>query len=551
MLSRIARWLGYVPAGDGPSYRTLENPAVSINDPDAWRAEGWGGAESDAGETVTPESMLSVPAVWQAVGMISGDCSKIPLEVFRRNGHDRDQDFEHPAYPLISLSARANDETSAFMLWRRMLVHALIWPRGYVWIDRRGDGAPVGLYNLLPDRTVMERIRGRLWVITEVAGRLEAIRWEDVLILENLSIDQVSAFGPVHAARHNVGLQLAKRKFTSKFFSNGCHAGGVLQVPPGASDPARKKVEDSIKDKRFSKDNAFKTLVLRDGFKFHTTMVNPSDSQANEIEEAEVRNVARFYRMAPSRLGVSESISYNSEEAARRAYHDETLSYWLLGIRTEANIKLLTEEQRRRRTHFIDYNIAALNWADTTTVMSVGVQGVNAGIFSRDEVRRWLNYNAIPDGEGAKFLVPLNLAPVGDAPADPPDAGGDDQQRGAVRSALRELIRSTVKRMVDRLNGQAQRAASKNQLDLWRAELSEERGDRHLLAMALPVQMTLEACGFGARDVAGSLVTAYCLDLQTALERIGGSDPWPAVEEVSAKYSADAGEAFAKQWINM
>jgi HK97 family phage portal protein len=546
MLTRIARWLGYVPAGDGPQYRTLENPAVPINDPDAWRAEGWMGSESDAGESVTPESMLSVPAVWQAVGMISGDVSKIPLEVFRRDGDDRDQDFEHPAYGLISLSARANAETSALMLWRRMLVHALIWPRGYVWIDRRGDGAPIGLYNLLPDRTVMERIGGRLWVVTEVGGRLEAIPWDDVLILENISIDQVSAFGPVRAARHNVGLQLAKRKFTSKFFSNGCHAGGVLQVPPGASDPARKKVEDSIKDKRFSKDNAFKTLVLRDGFKFHTTMVNPSDSQANEIEEAEVRNVARFYRLAPSRLGVSESISYNSEEAARRAYHDETLSYWLIGIKTEANIKLLTEEQRRRRTHFIDYNIAALNWADTTTVVSVGVQGVNSGIFSRDEVRRWLNYNSIPDGEGSKFLIPLNLAPVGETPADPPD----DQQRAAVLDALRGLVRNTVDRMVTLINGQAQRAASKHQLDAWRQRMAES-GDKHLSEIASSLEAMLEACGLRQRDVAGSLITAYCGDLQAAQERIGGADPWPAVEEVSARYSADAGEALATQWIDM
>lgn len=550
MLNRIAKWLGYVPAVEGPAYRTLENPAVPINDPDAWRAEGWGGSESDAGESVTAESMLSVPAVWQAVGMISGDCSKIPLEVFRRNGADRDADFEHPAYPYISLTGRANTETSALMLWRRLLVHALIWPRGYVWIDRRGDGAPVGLYNLLPDRTVMERIRGRLWVVTEVAGQLEAIPWEDVLIIENISIDQVSAFGPVRAARHNVGLQLAKRKFTSKFFSNGCHAGGVLQVPPGASDPARKKVEGSIKDKRFSKDNAFKTLVLRDGFKFHTTMVNPSDSQANEIEEAEVRNVARFYRLAPSRLGVSESISYNSEEAARRAYHDETLSYWLIGIKTEANIKLLTEEQRRRRTHFVDYNIAALNWADTTTVVSVGVQGVNAGIFSRDEVRRWLNYNAIPNGEGAKFLVPLNLKPAGDATADPPDDGGDDQQRAAVLAALRGLIRNTFKRMVTLLNAQAQRAQSKNQLVAWRQRINES-GDRHLSEIASPLEAMLEACGFRRRDVAGSLITAYCRDLQTAQERIGGADLWPAVEEVSAQYAADAGEVFCTQFIDM
>jgi len=340
-------------------YRSLENPAVSLTDPTAWNeAFGWGSG-SDAGESVTAEKSLTCPAVWQAVGMISGDVSKLPLEVFTRNGKDRDADPSHQAYRLISPYSLANPETTALILWRRMLVHALLWPRGYVWIDRRGDGTPVGLYNLLPDRTGLERIRGRLWVVTEVDGSIHALPLDDVLVLENLSIDSLSAFGPVAMARHNIGLQLAKRRFASKFFANGLHAGGVLQVPPGASDKAKRKVEEGIEKKRYSGDNAFKTLVLRDGFKWHTTMVAPEQAEMSEVEEQEVRNVARFYRMSPSRLGVKESISYNSEEAARRAYHDETLSYWLTGIKAETNVKLLTTQQRETRTHFIDYNVHA------------------------------------------------------------------------------------------------------------------------------------------------------------------------------------------------
>jgi HK97 family phage portal protein len=179
-------------------------------------------------------------------------------------------------------------------------------------------------------------------------------------------------------------------------------------------------MEEGLK-KKSEPENWFRALVLRDGFKWHSTMVSPGEAQSAELDEAEVRNVARFYRMSPSRLGVKESISYNSEEAARRAYHDETLSFWLKQIATECTLKLLTAVQYERDTHFIEHNIHALNWADTQTLISVGVQGVTNGIWSPDEVRRWFNYSAWPGGIGEKPFQPMNMQLLGEEPEPEPE----------------------------------------------------------------------------------------------------------------------------------
>lgn len=423
----------------------------SIHDPKCWEVLGYG-SQSDAGETVTAETMLSAPAVWQAVGMISGDVSKLPLEVYRRAGKNREADVNHPARWIIRPDCWANPETSALVLWRRLMVHALLWARGYVWIERDEGGRPIALYNLLPDRTSIETVDGRAVVVSEISGRLYPFQLRDTILVENISIDEAEAFGPLRAARHNVGLQLAKRKFTSRFYSHGCHAGGILQVPPGATDKATKKIQDSLEKHRAGGDESFRALVLRDGFKWHQSTIDPDSAQASETEEAEVRNVARFYRLAPSRLGVKESISYNSEEAARRAYHDETLSYWLTQIKTECGLKLLTEQQYQSDSHFVDYNVHALNWADTATVISVGVQGVTNGIFNRDEVRRWFNLGPLPAGAGEKFLQPLNLGTVGEEKdeedlsdqSDEEGEGQTDQTRAAVRALLIETARRAV-----------------------------------------------------------------------------------------------------------
>ena len=93
-------------------------------------------------------------------------CRRMPLDVYVRGENDsREIDEFHPAwYPVRRV---ANPYTASFILWRRLVFHALIWGNGYLWIDRNGRGDPIGLYNLLPDRTGPEVVKGELLYVTE------------------------------------------------------------------------------------------------------------------------------------------------------------------------------------------------------------------------------------------------------------------------------------------------------------------------------------------------------------------------------------------------
>ena len=235
-------------------------------------------------------------------------------------------------------------------------------------------------------------------------------------MVENIAFDsgECDSFGPLKAAKENIGMQLAKRKFGGKFYSQGCHR-RLAEVPPGASDSA---AEDGEGLKRRAAGELVPGPGVRDGF-VAFDMVARRGSVVG-TRRGEVRNVARFYRMSPSDWA-SKSISYNSEEAARRAYHDETLSFWLKQLATECTLKLLTDVQYQHDTHFIEHNIHALNWADTQTLISVGVQGVTNGIWSPDEVRRWFNYSAWPGGIGEKPFQPMNMQLLGEEPEPEPE----------------------------------------------------------------------------------------------------------------------------------
>ena len=94
-----------------------------ITDPRSWDTF-FVGQSTDAGEQVTAEKMVGVAAVWQAVGMIAGDVSKLPL-MFSAAGQGPEEDRNHPASRLIRPDCwRAEHELSSLTVWRRLMIHA-------------------------------------------------------------------------------------------------------------------------------------------------------------------------------------------------------------------------------------------------------------------------------------------------------------------------------------------------------------------------------------------------------------------------------------------
>lgn len=413
----------------GDESRSMENPSTgwdALRDIDEMH--------SNSGERVTVRRALSIPAFWQGVSQISGDVAKLPLGSYRRMpSGGRQLDRTHHAFRFIRLDGMANSEVNAFKFWRRIMVSALCWNNGYAYIDKNKRGEVLGLYNLLPDRTTPVRMKGKVWYLTEVGGALEAIPADNIFHLEGLSIDNLAGLDLVKEFKDLFGAALAKRKFSSKFFANGMMAGGVLAVPPSSKPEAVKKVQASIKDKFSNVDNAFKTIVLRDGYKWYSTQVDPQKAQLNNATEQDAREVARVLNVKASRLSVDGSTSYNSDEMAMRDYYDGCLSHWLIGARSEANHKLRTPDEIEADEVFIDYNINALMWADANTRSQIANAGIVNGRFSPNETRAWENLNPYDGGEN--FYQPLNVTPVGQAQTE----------------AARQLALETVERMRSRL----------------------------------------------------------------------------------------------------
>lgn len=417
------------PHGRGERQRfeqraTPENPRYSLQDPALWDEVLGGGTATESGVTVTHKKALAYAPVWQAVSLISGAVAKLPLDVYRRREDlgetARERDTSHPAWPLVR--RQPNAEVGAVKFWRRFMVHALLWNRAFAYIERDDNGTPIGLYNLLPDRTGPERVRlpgqrdPQLIYVTEAgqdaAVRLRALYPSEVLHVEGITTDNLDGCDLVESARNSWGLGLAAERFSSRFFKNGLRSSGILELPREMTKPAQDNVEEGFRKKHEGPDNWFKTVVLRDGAKFHSVQVKPEEGQVHELREDQVRDVARWFNLQPSKLGLADSVSYNSKTEDNQAFLDDTLAIWLLLMTSECDLKLLAAAEQA--SHFFEHNTGALLRLNPVQRHAVYATGIRAGMYSPNDCRAREN---LPPREGGDSYADVTRPQGAAAPA--------------------------------------------------------------------------------------------------------------------------------------
>lgn len=526
----IAEFLGLRRSyGRREARASLENPSVSLNDPDAWNDLFGEGMRTDAGVLVSHRGALKFSPVWQAVSMISGDVAKLPLEVFRRLDDEkgREVDKAHPAYRLVR--RKPNREMHAFKFWRRLMVHGLLWGNGYAYIDRNGRGDPIELFNLLPDRTAPERINGELFYVTETkkpdgSPWLRPLPSGDVLHVEGISIDGMEGCDLVEFAKNAIAVGLAAEGFAAKFFKHGVRTAGILELPAGLPKPAGDKIVEGFQKYQEGPDNWFKTVILRDGAKFHNVSVSPQEGEMTISREYAARDVARFFNLCPSRLGIKDSTSYNSKEEDNQNYLDSTLSPWLCSITGEGHTKLLSGAQQAADSHYFEHNTRALLTMNPLKRAQTAAIAIRNGWASPDEIRAAENMNPRKDGKGGQYvdIVAANGAGKGSVDNGQNQTTGDNP--GGDAATGDEAKRHLTRRVVFNLGARARHKA------------------RNAAAFVEWIDGGLQSHRTEAREMLGddSRVVDILGELRALIERVGSEGLYDAVDAAVSKHELEA-----------
>jgi len=460
--------------------RSLENPSLSLADPQAWldMEDAWdeamgGGGSTLAGIHVGTRTAMQYAPFWRGVWMLSADVAKVPIKVYRVTDGAKEEAREHPAWRVLR---RPNPGVMPrYVFWRAFMLHAILG-NGLAYIQRDGAGRPLRLILMESQRTDIETYGGlRRYRYHFADGRTETYGAADVFHVLGQTRDGMSGLPLVRYAKQFLARGLAMERYGAAFFGNNAESGVVIEFPGKLNDDALQRMSRSWKASHQGIERSHRPAILEQGAKVSSTGSKARDAQLNESEEASITAAANWLGMPQHKLGHTAPTSYNSLEHEDQAYLDQSLDPWYVAIEDEAHEKLLTEQERDSEEIIVEYVRAALVRADLTSRFSAYQTALAGSPFmTQNEIRRRENLPPIEGGDelkgaaaivgGAVPMPQLKEQPNKAQPDDEDDEEedyDDDAERTKARVAMGRVLLDALERASRRIAHQAKRAAGK------------------------------------------------------------------------------------------
>ncbi|MET7982530.1 phage portal protein [Streptomyces sp. NPDC005281] len=377
-------------------------------------------APTASGVPVNEQTAMKLIAVHACVRIISSALAGRPL----RSMQKRD-DVLVPITPAPAIvtdpfgglnstrfpSRRAGLKQMAVSLLLRGNAYAYVLTRDYL-------GRPTRLMVLHPSRVRVE--------LDDDGGRtyyLDRQRVEnpgDIVHITGLCMPGAAEGMSVIAyARQSIGLGLAAEEFGAKFFGQGAHLTGVVEMEANLDKTRARELKESFEASHSGLPNAHAIGVLSGGATWKPISVAPEDAQFLGTRAAANLDMAMLFGVPPHMLGqIDRTTSWGTGiEQQAIGFRIWTLDDWL-GTFEDAWTTLLPRGQYAR------LDTTSLERTDTAGRYNAYVQGRTAGLLTQNEIRA--KENLAPVDGGDDINAPLNSAHAGDTaepdqPPEPPD----------------------------------------------------------------------------------------------------------------------------------
>ena len=414
--------------------RSLENPAVPLSSPEALAMFFGDGGTSDAGELVTVERALGVPAVWCAVNFLADTIASLPLKLYRRTGDVAEPDTNDPLYRLLH-DAPTPEITS--YRWRESFMNStLTVGRSFTFIERSPSGRVLNLWPLEQGRVSVTRQEGRLLYRVEGdtlsgVGAATYAANEIIDLPFMLKDDGVGHYSPLWLLRNSIGLAIALEGYASRFFAGGGTPPMQLVGPFTGPEGAARASHDVAKALREARKSNKNVLPLPTGHELKPIGVKPEEGQMMDARRLQIEEVSRIYNIPPSFLHDLTRATFSNHEQAALSLVKHSLAPWLRKIEGEFNLKLFGRDDASR---FVKFSLDGLLRGDFATRMSGYATAVQNAIRTPDEIRERPAPPYAADLVGTNLLRGSAAASSNSATA---AAAGDSQPSSSTKPRLR------------------------------------------------------------------------------------------------------------------
>ncbi|TAN55116.1 MAG: phage portal protein [Rhodospirillales bacterium] len=376
-----------------------------------------GGASTAAGVSVNPSTAMRCSAVFACVRIIGETVQQVPLHLYRRQADGgRERVTDHPAAKVLR---QPSDFMTAAEFKMLLGTHLAAHGNFFSWTGRDGTGALVEMIPLAPTAMSVrpdDVTMAPIYTLTAANGGQRQLDRRDLLHVRGPGLDIYKGASPVEMAREAIGLSLTLEKHCATLFGRGAKPSGVLKSAKALTDPVITRLRSSFDSFFGGGENSGKTLVLEDGLEFTPLQLSSVDSQTLEMRRHQIAEVSRYWRVPLSLLNELDRVTHSNAEALGQQFLTFCMLPIFRNITDALALTLLTPEERDE--FYFEFLVDDLARADLAARMQAYATAISHGLMSPDECRQRDNLAPVPDGSGAIFTRPVNVAPV--APKDAP-----------------------------------------------------------------------------------------------------------------------------------
>lgn len=370
------------------------------------------GQAAATGASVNESSAMRVGAIYGCVKVLAESIASIPLHVYRKlDSWSKEKAVDHPLYPL--LHSQSNDLQSSYEWRETMAVHVLLQGNHVSIPVVSGDNRILELLPILPGQVKIERDPKTQEVVYNVTpesgGRPIPYRRSEVFHLKGLSSDGWKGRSVLSDAREAFGMGIAEQEFAGRFFSNRANHGLVVMHPKEMSEPAYKRLEESLNNRTTELGNAWRTLILEEGVDLKTVSMTLEDAQFIEGRQFTVTDICRIFRVPPHMVFELSRATFSNIEQQSLEFAIYSLRPWLVRIEQAINMQLLGINSG----YYAEFNMEALLRGDAQSQANALATEIMNGMITPNEVRALKNRNPYPYEWANRPWMPTNLMQPG------------------------------------------------------------------------------------------------------------------------------------------
>ena len=482
------------------------------------------------GVRVDEQGAKKLSAWYRGRDLLATSLAMLPLKVLERLPDDGGS-LPAKANPLYDiLHDEPNGWQDSFGWRRQMMYHLIDHGNAYNLIVPGSRGFVDQLWPVHPRLVTPERLStGRVLyhVRDEKTNQTKIYTQDEVFHLMGASEDGLCGKGILEFARGSLGTALSTESYASKVFTNGTLNAGVIEVPGLLKDKdASTRMAESFKT---SYGNWHLPKVLEQGAKWVKDDMTPEDAQMLLSRKFSVDDIARWLGVPPHMIGSLDRSTNNNIEQQGREFVTYSLGPWLSLWEFAVARQLILN----RSKYFAEFVRDALVIGDIAARWNAYQIAVSTGTFTRNEVRRMENKNAL-DGLD-KPLDPAHLTGKAQSGQAPTPAPADNSNSNARMARAEAIAAASASRLLRKEVTVIQKLAVKHAASpAGFVSALEAFYDEHAVAVADSLNVPIESA------------RAYC---HSQLAQVRRSDWIAALDTWQSKHYASGLAALALEGV--